>query len=78
MDKMRDPLGEFLAACTRRCLGNDVQASVLYARFCEWAAANGEQVWPIKKFARLMKARGMQAKKSNFILWVDLELKRSS
>lgn len=71
---MRDPLGDFLQACTRRVLGNDTQSSAMYSRYVEWAEMSGEQVWSAKKLARMLKERGFIAKKSSVMVWCDIEL----
>ncbi len=69
-----DPLGRFLEACTRPTIGKKVQASDMHAVFSAWAKANGETVWSAKGLSAALKERGIAAKKSVNVYWLDIEL----
>ncbi|ACK51133.1 phage/plasmid primase, P4 family [Methylocella silvestris BL2] len=69
-----DPLGRFLEACTRQAIGKRVQATDMHALFAAWAKSNGEAVWSAKGLGAAMKERGLAAKKSVNVYWLDIEL----
>ncbi|MFT4098612.1 MAG: phage/plasmid primase, P4 family, partial [Rhodoblastus sp.] len=69
-----DPLGRFLEACTSPQIGKRVQASEMHALFSAWAKANGETEWTPKGLAGALKERGLLAKKSDNVFWLDIEL----
>jgi putative DNA primase/helicase len=69
-----DPLGRFLEACTKQDIGKRVQSSEMHALFCAWAKANGETEWSSKGLAAALKERGLAAKKSVNVYWLDISL----
>lgn len=69
-----DPLGRFLETCTQQALGQRVQSSDMHALFAAWAKANGETEWTPKGLAMALKERGVPAKKSVNVYWLDLML----
>ena len=69
-----DPLGRFLETCTRQAMGKRVQATDMHALFAAWAKANGEAVWSAKGLGAALKERGLAAKKSVNVYWLDIEL----
>ncbi|WP_162180439.1 DNA primase family protein [Methylocapsa aurea] len=69
-----DPLGRFLDACTRQAIGQRVQATNMHALFVAWAKVNGETAWSAKGFGAALKERGIAAKKSVNVYWLDIEL----
>ncbi len=71
-----DPLGRFLDACTRPLIGMRVQSSEMHALFAAWAKSNGESEWTPKGLAMALKERGIAAKKSDNVFWLDIELIR--
>lgn len=71
-----DPLGRFLEACTSPQIGKRVKSSDMHALFAAWAKANGETEWTPKGLAMALKERGVAAKKSDTVFWLDIELTR--
>ena len=71
-----DPLGRFLADCTRQALGKRVPAVELFALFGAWAKATGETEWTMKGFGAALRDRGLAAQKSSTIYWLDIEMTR--
>lgn len=69
-----DPLGRFLGSCTRQALGKRVQATDMHALFCAWAKTNGETIWSAKGLGAALRERGIAAKKSVNVFWLDIEL----
>lgn len=72
-----DPLGRFLAACTRPAEGQRVQSSKLYALFVAWARAAGEREWSQMGFSKAMLDRGYRKIESHGMRWLDLETTRT-
>lgn len=73
-----DPLGRFLATCTREAPGQRVKSSVLYALFIAWARASGEREWTQTGFSRAMTDRGHRKVESHGMRWLDLEMTRTA
>ena len=48
----------------------------MHALFAAWAKANGETEWTPKGLAMALKERGVAAKKSDTVFWLDIELTR--
>ncbi len=71
-----DPLGRFLGACTEQRMQHRIKASEMHALFCAWAKANGETEWSAKGLGQALKERGIAAKKSDTIWWLDIALTR--
>jgi putative DNA primase/helicase len=70
-----DTLGRFLAACTRRAPGCQVQSSKLFSVFLAWAKQNGVDEWTMNGFSAAMHDHGFtKAKVHGLMLWEDLEL----
>lgn len=67
-----DPLGRFLAACTRSETGQRVQSSKLYALFIAWAKATGEREWSQVGFSKALTDRGFKRIESHGMRWLDL------
>lgn len=72
-----DPLGRFLAACTRPAEGQRVQSSKLYVLFVAWARAAGEREWTQMGFSKAMLDRGYRKVESHGMRWLDLEMTRT-
>ena len=72
-----DPLGRFLEGCTRPQIGKRVQSSEMHAVFAAWAKSVGETEWTPKGLAMALKERGVAAKKSANMFWLDIELIKS-
>ncbi len=72
-----DPLGRFLEACTSPEIGKRVQSSEMHALFVAWAKANGETEWTSKGLAMALKERGLAAKKSDNVFWLDITLTKT-
>lgn len=73
-----DPLGRFLAACTRPADGQRVQSSKLYGLFLAWARAAGEREWTQMGFSKAMLDRGYRKIESHGMRWLDLETTRTA
>jgi putative DNA primase/helicase len=71
-----DPLGRFLAACTRAAPEKRVQSSKLLEVFLAWGKRNGVNEWSQATFANAMAEHGYEKLHSNVIWWLDLELTR--
>lgn len=69
-----DPLGRFLSTCVISKPGVRVQSSVMHAVFVAWCKTSGEREWTQKGFSSALKERGYQAKQSNAVWWLDVEL----
>lgn len=72
-----DPLGRFLAACTRATEGQRVQSSRLHALFVAWARASGEREWSQTGFSKAMIDRGYRKIESHGMRWLDIEMTRT-
>ena len=72
-----DPLGRFLAACTRPADGQRAQSSKLYALFIAWARAAGEREWTQMGFSKAMLDRGYRKIESHGMRWLDVEMTRT-
>jgi len=72
-----DPLGRFLASCTRQELGARVQSSQMHEVFVAWARANGEKPWSMKGFGAAMKDKGIAQIKSVNNYWLDIALTKT-
>ena len=68
-----DPIGRFLAACTRPAIGLRVQSTTLHELFSAWARVNGEAPRSQKAFSSALKERGIPDLKSGVQWWLDLE-----
>ena len=71
-----DPIGRFLAACTRQAPNARVQATALHAVYGAWAKVNGEAARSLNSLGRELRSRGMPEKKSSAQWWTDIELTR--
>ncbi len=72
-----DPLGRFLAACTRPAEGQRVQSSKLYALFVAWVRSAGEREWTQMGFSKAMLDRGYRKIESHGMRWLDVEMTRT-
>lgn len=72
-----DPLGRFMATCTRHAISKRVQASEMHKVFCAWAKCTGETEWSSKGLANALKERGVPSRKSSQSWWLDIELTKS-
>lgn len=72
-----DPLGRFLATCTRQEIGGRVQSTELHRVYAAWAKANGEKEWSPQGLGRALRERGFVSKHSNVIWWLDMALTRN-
>jgi putative DNA primase/helicase len=72
-----DPLGRFLAVCTRPALGKRVQSTDLHGLYIAWARVNGGPAWSLSGLGRALRDRGIPDRKSSVVYWLDLELIRS-
>lgn len=68
-----DPLGRFLAECTRENEEGSVQTTVLHQLFCAWCKVVGEREWTITGFGRAMMERGITKHKSSTHFWLGIE-----
>lgn len=69
-----DPMGRFLALCTRPEPGKRSQSSKLYALFIAWAKASGEREWTQTGFSKAMLDRGYRKIESHGMHWLDVEM----
>jgi len=72
-----DPIGRFLAACTRATPGSRTQGSELHKVFLAWAKASGERESTVTYFGRALSERGIAWKHSNVNWWLGIELVKS-
>jgi len=70
-----DILGRFLSEDCIRFPGAKTQCAELYEHYEKWAKANGLKPWSSIKFSKELVARGLQKTKSNYIYWLDVEIK---
>lgn len=68
-----DPLGRFLAECTRANDEGQVQTTILHQLFGAWCKVVGEREWTITGFGRAMMERGFDKHKSSTHFWLGLE-----
>jgi P4 family phage/plasmid primase-like protien len=68
-----DPLGRFLAECTRANEEGQVQTTILHQLFCAWCKVVGEREWTITGFGRAMMERQFEKHKSSTHFWLGLE-----
>jgi putative DNA primase/helicase len=68
-----DPLGRFLAECTRENQEGQVQTTILHQLFCAWCKVVGEREWTITGFGRAMMERGFDKHKSSTHFWLGIE-----
>lgn len=68
-----DPLGRFLAECTRENPEGQVQTTVLHQLFCAWCKVVGEREWTITGFGRAMMERQFEKHKSSTHFWLGIE-----
>ncbi|GJD73599.1 DNA primase family protein [Methylobacterium goesingense] len=68
-----DPIGRFLAVCTKPTIGHRTQATVLHELYVAWAKVNGEASRSANMLGRELRGRGMPDIKSGVQWWVDIE-----
>jgi len=68
-----DPLGRFLAECTRPNEQASVQSAVLHSLFCAWCKVVGEREWTPTGFGRAMIERGFVKHKNSTHYWLGIE-----
>lgn len=69
-----DPIGRFLAACTRPLIGARAQSTALHTLYGAWARVNGEAPRNQTVFGKALKERGLADKKSGVQWWLDIEM----
>lgn len=72
-----DPIGRFLAACTKSDPGARTQGSELHKVYIAWAKASGERESTVQYFGRALSERGIAWKHSNVNWWLGIELTKS-
>lgn len=73
-----DPVGQFLAECTRRVRGGTVTASRMYEAYRAWCAGSALEPTSKNLFGRLLTDRGLRREKVGINIYVDIEVVEES